>query len=173
MVTPMIEFPLILERKGNPYKWVSLHPDADTLNVPKLFGEGANYIFTGKILRIGLQNRLRIAIFSTTTFAQYVWTMGLNILCVSKRSGTLSARKVCCVTTFQSSIGLGKLNYSLSARRTMRYLLTTDDSPLLPLSEDDVDVCLKLLYMQMRRHNEEYAREHPEPYKPLVYLYSA
>lgn len=47
MVTPMIEFPLILERKGNPYKWVSLHPDADTLNVPKLFGEGANYIFTG------------------------------------------------------------------------------------------------------------------------------
>lgn len=47
MVTPMIEFPLILERKGNPYKWVSLHPDADTLTVPKIFGEGANYIFTG------------------------------------------------------------------------------------------------------------------------------
>ena len=47
MVTPMIEFPLILERKGNPYKWVSLHPDADTLTVPKILGDGANYIFTG------------------------------------------------------------------------------------------------------------------------------
>ena len=47
MFTPKIEFPLILERKGNPYKWVSLHPDADALNVPKLFGDGANYIFTG------------------------------------------------------------------------------------------------------------------------------
>ena len=55
----------------------------------------------------------------------------------------------------------------------MRYLRTTDDSPLLPLSKDDFEVCLKLLYMQMRRHNEEYAREHPESYKPLIYLYSA
>ena len=59
----------------------------------------------------------------------------------------------------------------------MIYLITPDDSPLLPLrelplSEDDFDVCLKLLHMQMRRHNEEYEREYPEPYKPLIYLYS-
>ena len=47
MFTPKIEFPLILERQGNPYKWVSLHPDADTLTVPKILGDGANYIFTG------------------------------------------------------------------------------------------------------------------------------
>ena len=47
MFTPKIEFPLILERQGNPYKWVSLHPDVDTLTVPKILGDGANYIFTG------------------------------------------------------------------------------------------------------------------------------
>ena len=53
----------------------------------------------------------------------------------------------------------------------MRYLITPDGSPLLPLSGDDFQVCLKLLHMQMHRHNEEYEREHPEPYKPLRYLY--
>jgi len=55
----------------------------------------------------------------------------------------------------------------------MRYLLTPDDSPPHPTSEDDFKVCMKLLQMQMRRHNEEYKRKHPEPYKPLIYLYSA
>jgi len=55
----------------------------------------------------------------------------------------------------------------------MRYLLGTS-GPTGPARPDDGDAfqdCLKLLYMQMRRHNEEYAREHPPEMKPLFYLY--
>lgn len=46
MIVPKIEFPLILEKTGNPYKWVSLHPDADTLNVPNISSSGGLYLFT-------------------------------------------------------------------------------------------------------------------------------
>lgn len=46
MIVPKIDFPLILERKGNPYKWVSLHPDADTLNVPNISDGSWLYLFT-------------------------------------------------------------------------------------------------------------------------------
>lgn len=55
----------------------------------------------------------------------------------------------------------------------MRYLLDISGPPE-PFPPDDGDAfqdCLKLLYMQMRRHNEEYAREHPPKMKPLFYLY--
>lgn len=56
----------------------------------------------------------------------------------------------------------------------MRYLLLGTSDPTGPARPDDGDAfqdCLKLLYMQMRRHNEEYAREHPPEMKPLFYLY--
>lgn len=55
----------------------------------------------------------------------------------------------------------------------MRYLLGTSGQ-VAPARPDDGDAfqdCLKLLHMQMRRHNEEYAREHPPKMKPLFYLY--
>lgn len=55
----------------------------------------------------------------------------------------------------------------------MRYLLDISGppEPLLPFDEETFQVCLKLLHMQMRRHNEEYEREHPPEMKPLFYLY--
>ena len=46
MIVPKIEFPLILEKTGNPYKWVPLHPDADTLNVTNISDSGGLYLFT-------------------------------------------------------------------------------------------------------------------------------
>ena len=55
----------------------------------------------------------------------------------------------------------------------MRYLLDTSaqTEPVQPIDDETFRVCLKLLHMQMHRHNEEYEREHPPAYKPLVYLY--
>ena len=55
----------------------------------------------------------------------------------------------------------------------MRYLLDISDppEPLWPFDEAVFQACLKLLHMQMRRHNEEYERENPTAGKPLVYLY--
>lgn len=59
----------------------------------------------------------------------------------------------------------------------MRYLLDISGppEPLRPFDEDiDEDVfqtCLKLLHMQMRRHNEEYEREHPREPAILRYIY--
>lgn len=55
----------------------------------------------------------------------------------------------------------------------MRYLLDISGppEPLLPFDEDAFQDCLKLLYIQMHRHNEEYKLEHPPETKPLVYFY--
>ena len=56
----------------------------------------------------------------------------------------------------------------------MRYLLDTSaqQEPVRPIDDEALfRVCLELLHMQMRRHNEEYERENPTACKPLVYLY--
>jgi len=55
----------------------------------------------------------------------------------------------------------------------MRYLLDISDppEPLRPFDEDVFQACLKLLHMQMRRHNEEYEREHPREPAILRYIY--
>lgn len=42
-----IEFPLICEREGNPYKWVPLRPSDGFLKVPDI-KEGVTYLFTCK-----------------------------------------------------------------------------------------------------------------------------
>ncbi len=42
---------------------------------------------------------------------------------------------------------------------TWRYLITPDDTPMHPISEYDFEAYLKLLRMQMCRHNEEYEWE--------------
>lgn len=34
--SPTLEFPLILEKSGNPHKWVKLHNDDGSLTVPAL-----------------------------------------------------------------------------------------------------------------------------------------
>ena len=58
----------------------------------------------------------------------------------------------------------------------MRYLLdiSGQPEPLRPFDEDtDEDAfqdCLKLLHMQMRRHNEEYEREHQREPAILRYI---
>ena len=44
---PKVEFPLILERPGNPYKWVTLHNSDGTLTIPKL-ETGNLYLFSFK-----------------------------------------------------------------------------------------------------------------------------
>lgn len=44
---PKIEYPLILERAGNPYKWVTLHNSDDTLTIPELENENL-YLFSFK-----------------------------------------------------------------------------------------------------------------------------
>lgn len=55
----------------------------------------------------------------------------------------------------------------------MRYLLGTSGptGPLLPFDEAAFQDCIKLLHIQMHRHNEEYKLEHPPETKPLVYFY--
>jgi len=42
---PHIEFPLICEHEGNPYKWVPLRPSDGILNIP-VIEEGVAYLFT-------------------------------------------------------------------------------------------------------------------------------
>lgn len=47
-VHPQIEIPVILQthKEGNPYKWVPLYLDNETLAVPKLKPEGGLYLFS-------------------------------------------------------------------------------------------------------------------------------
>lgn len=55
----------------------------------------------------------------------------------------------------------------------MRYILDISGPPEpdRPFDEETFQLCLTLLHMQMRRHNEEYFREHPPKPKPLIYYY--
>ena len=43
---PTLEFPLILEKPGNPHKWVKLHNDDGSLTVPALDERGRLCLFT-------------------------------------------------------------------------------------------------------------------------------
>ena len=46
-VRPQIEIPVVLQtrKEGNPYKWVPLYLDNETLAVPKIEPEGGLYLF--------------------------------------------------------------------------------------------------------------------------------
>ena len=44
--SPTLEFPLILEKPGNPHKWVKLHNDDGSLTVPALDERGRLCLFT-------------------------------------------------------------------------------------------------------------------------------
>ena len=74
MIVPKIEFPIILEKPGNPYKWVPLHPDADTLNVPNISGSGGLYLFTfngDSYHVVGLASDAPLVKFSTMNFTHW------------------------------------------------------------------------------------------------------
>lgn len=46
MFKPKLEFPLICERPGNPYRWVQLHNSDGVLTIPKVGDERSLYLFS-------------------------------------------------------------------------------------------------------------------------------
>lgn len=81
MFEPKIEFPLICERPGNPYRWVPLHTSDRVLTIPKVDDDRSLYLFSfnGKQYELVDLNRRTISELGMFPFTHW-FTKPINPL---------------------------------------------------------------------------------------------